>query len=105
MHAMGVGHVTRHNAWHIRNETSVVSLGLGGLRDRSGTEGRTSHNNILILVVQGMAGGTRGELRAEFETSRAWQGQLVCACTVEDIYLPTYPKPLGAPPSFFYLLW
>ena len=43
----GVGHMMRHDAWCICDETSVVSLGLGGLRDGSGTEGRTSHNSIL----------------------------------------------------------
>ena len=31
-----------------RNEMSVVGLGLGGLRDRSGTEGRMSHNSSTI---------------------------------------------------------
>ena len=45
-HVTGVGHVMRHDAWHVRDETSVVGLGLGGLRDGSGTEGGMSHNII-----------------------------------------------------------
>ena len=42
---MGVGHVMQRNMWHIHNETSVVSPGLGGLRDRSGPKGSMSHNS------------------------------------------------------------
>ena len=38
--------MTQHNAWRICNETLVVSLGLGGLRDGSGSEGGMSHNSI-----------------------------------------------------------
>ena len=43
---MEVGHVMRHDVWHICDETSVVGPGLGGLRDGSGTEGGMSHNSI-----------------------------------------------------------
>ena len=42
---MEVGHVMQCDVCHVHYETSAVSLGLGGLRDRSGTEGRMSHNN------------------------------------------------------------
>ena len=41
-----VGHMTQCDMWCIHNETSMVSLGLGGLRDGSMTEGGMSHNSI-----------------------------------------------------------
>ena len=46
MHMTEVGHMMWHDVWCICDETSVVGLGLGGLRDRSRTERRTSHNSI-----------------------------------------------------------
>ena len=46
----GSGHMTQHNVWRVRDETSVVGLGLEGLRDGSGTEGRTSHNRKACLL-------------------------------------------------------
>ena len=46
---MGVGHMMQHDTWHIRDKTSVVSPGLGGLRDGSRTEGGMSHNTLPIL--------------------------------------------------------
>ena len=56
-----VGHVMRHAVWHVCDEMSVVSPGLGGLRDRSRTEGRTSYNtvhdifrNIVIIPIDHM---------------------------------------------------
>ena len=42
-----VGHVTQHDTCRVRDEMSVVGPGLGGLRDGSRTEGRTSHNRHL----------------------------------------------------------
>ena len=42
----------RHDAWHVRNEMSVVSLGLGGLRARSGTKGGMSHNMLSLSVLR-----------------------------------------------------
>ena len=44
MHMTEVGHVTRHDMWHVCNETSVAGPGLGGLRSRSRSKGRMSHN-------------------------------------------------------------
>ena len=41
---MGVGHVTRCNVGRVGNETSGVSPGLSGRRDRFGTEPGMSHN-------------------------------------------------------------
>ena len=43
---MGVGHVTRCNTGCVGNETSGVSPGLSGRRDRFGTEPGMSHNSI-----------------------------------------------------------
>ena len=44
---MGVGHVMCDTCC-IHNETSGISPGLGRLRDRTGTEGRTSHNKMAV---------------------------------------------------------
>ena len=41
----------RRDVWHVRDEMSVVSPGLGGLWDGSRTEGRTSHSTEATLVI------------------------------------------------------
>ena len=43
---MEASHVTQHDAGHVRNEMSGVSLGLSGRRDGFGTEHGMSHNSI-----------------------------------------------------------
>ena len=55
---MGVGHVMWCDTCHIHNEMPVVSPGLGGHKDGSGTEGGMSHNSIppLKATPQGLGG-------------------------------------------------
>ena len=41
------------DTWHICNETSAIGPGLGGCRDRSGTQGGMSHNTKVIPAFPG----------------------------------------------------
>ena len=47
-----VGHMMQRNMWCNCDKMSVVGLGLGGLRDRSGTKGRTGHNSFEAMVLK-----------------------------------------------------
>ena len=44
--ATGVGHVTRHDAERVRDETSGIGPGSSGRRDGVGTGRGTSHNSL-----------------------------------------------------------
>ena len=50
MHVMGVGHVMRHDAGRIGDETLGAGPGLSGCRDGFGTEPGMSHNRLAIFA-------------------------------------------------------